>query len=152
MFFSRMLAIADGAFDALGQPTLLDLSNNRLKTVNHNMFKHLSRLETIDLIKNHLEMIPGDTFDITQQRNLCLADNNLKTVSHTMFSHLSRLKFLCLENNKLETIPEDAFLGIGRLFSLRLDNYRLSTLSATLLGSLSHIRHLFLNRNPLVCD
>ena len=66
-----MLAIPGGAFDGLGQLRLQDLNYNNLKTVNRNMFKHLSRLEILILTNNHLETIPGDNFDsLTQLKYL----------------------------------------------------------------------------------
>jgi len=145
--------IPDDIFHGLGQLRLLDLGENRLKTVSRAMFNNFPRLEELFLYRNRLDEIPDDSFDgLTQLKFLDISNNNLKTVTHTMFSHLSRLTNLYLASNKFVTIPDDAFLGLGQLEHLSLESCGLSTLRAPLLRSTTNLGYLSLAYNPLVCD
>ena len=131
----------------------LDLSHNRLPTLNTTWFSQLTQLEHLILSGNRLETIPQAAFDgFNQLTNLSLSSNRLTTMEANWFSHLPRLEYLCLSNNLFETIPEDAFCGLIHLKYLYMDKNRLTTTSPTLFHRMSHLAELSIDKNRLLCD
>ena len=71
----------------------INLSNNRLSEVPHNMFKYNKNIETIDLSFNHFEQLH---FDLTGLHHLALLDvshNNIKVLDEVSINSLNGIKY-----------------------------------------------------------
>ena len=86
---SELLKIEKDVFSNLKQLTCLDLSFNRIESLDKRTFLELVNLETLNLSKNQLEFV----------------DENI-------FSSLKKLKNLDLSRNKLEKLDPKSFVGV----------------------------------------
>ena len=147
---TKLRTIPDDTFDGLDQLSRLDLSYNRLKTINRTMFAPLSHLEALCFTGNPIEAITDDNFDyLSQLKSLTMDDIRLKTVRRAMFAPMSHLEKLSIGRNQIETIADDTFEGVIQLKLLILSKNRLKTVSRALFAPLSHLEVLWLNGNQI---
>lgn len=118
--------IQDNVFQgSLGIMTL-DLSANKIRTLNSESFGYLDSLEHLDLSLNYLCHLPFG-----------------------VFKHLDTLKELNLAHNKLRSLTVSSFSGLTNLIKLNISNNRLAEFDAVALLPFMHISTLDLSRNSL---
>ncbi len=113
-------------------------------------FQGLTNLQSLDLIDNSLETLPGDIFEgLAGLTSLLLTNNALETLPEDVFEPLGSLTTLNLENNALSALPEDVFDGLTSLVGLFLTLNELSALPEEVFGSLTGMEVLYLGGNDL---
>jgi Leucine-rich repeat (LRR) protein len=91
-------------------PTYLDLSGNRIKSVDNSVFRKHGMLETLNLSGNMLQSLGSSVFkDCTNLRYLSLSENSLSEINKALFFGLEYLKYLDLSNNKIEKLNPRVF-------------------------------------------
>jgi Leucine-rich repeat (LRR) protein len=85
----------------------LDLSHNRIRTLDQNVFGNMSSLISLDLSHNHLTKVPSGSFRLMNSKHvvvierLDLSHNKIVDVAATEFLNLPFLKHLDLSHNNI---------------------------------------------------
>ena len=123
----------------------------------YNIFKHLPRLQFLDLTNNYL---PSDnnTLSLMFQylsnlENLILQAANVHELHWGVFQPLKSLRKLILQGNYIEFWPDGAFDGLTSLQYLNLQNNRIHLLNETSISAnvLNGLQKLYLSNNPFTC-
>ncbi len=124
---------------AAGKTKTLDLSGNKIATIEAGTFDAFRRMTKLILNNNRLKSISGvfsddESFDLEE---LHLEGNKISTLEEDTFSMLESLKSLYLDDNPIETIDEGAFDGLHDLQLLSLDGGELNSLPWSLFKDMS---------------
>uniref|UniRef100_UPI00358F0F19 toll-like receptor 13 n=1 Tax=Myxine glutinosa TaxID=7769 RepID=UPI00358F0F19 len=99
----------------------LSISDNRIKSLVKEEFKHTINMQALYLGFNHIIRIANTTWqNLKNLTKLRVNGNNFEVVEY-LFSPLSRLENLDLGRNKISNIPTTAFLNLNNLKYLNLD-------------------------------
>ena len=142
----------DGLLDIpeVKQCTALNLSNNRLNTIQSDVLQQLPALENLDLVGNQISSIRPDTFQgLSNLRLLSLGENQITSIEPGTFQGLRQLRYLALNGNKLTSIRPDSFRELSDLRFLGLDNNRISTIQPGAFRGLSNLGALYLHNNQI---
>ncbi|XP_067110381.1 leucine-rich repeats and immunoglobulin-like domains protein 3 [Osmerus mordax] len=127
----------------------LDLSHNKLQTIDSSLFSNLRHLTEIKLNNNELETIPDFGPHALNITTLTLANNRIRKISQEQLSALQGLLTLDLSNNNIVEIKADSF-PVLQLRNLFLNNNRISSLeTGCFLNLSSGLQNLRLTRNRL---
>lgn len=131
----------------------LNLQENRINVIHDQAFQDLVQLENFYLNDNLLSDLPGLAFKgLTRLKMLNLGGNQLTNVSNTWFSDLVELEVLYLDRNQLVSIEEGTFENLTSLITLHLNSNNLTSLPFPVFQPIYFLGHLFLFKNPWVCD
>lgn len=102
----------------------IDLSNNKIKFLNANMFNRNLQLTFIDLSNNQLEKLPNMVFQNVQSlKTLLLGGNSLQYIDADCFNGLINLRELQLQSNYLmELDVEEIVENIPGLYWININN------------------------------
>ncbi|KAL6111662.1 prelp [Pungitius sinensis] len=138
--------IPAGAFNKMGNLTLLDLYHNQLSDsdLEKSMFKDLKSLMQLNLAHNALKKMPAGVPNSLIQ--LYLDKNNIDDVPKDYFSGLHHLAFVRLNYNQLSDkgLPKYVF-NITTLLDLQLSHNQIT--SVPLFNG--RLEHLHLNHNSI---
>ncbi|XP_040188385.1 leucine-rich repeat and immunoglobulin-like domain containing-NOGO receptor-interacting protein 4 [Rana temporaria] len=114
----------------------LDLSYNRIRSVQHGTFSHLQDLQELDLSHNQLSRIePGAFSGLPKMRILLMHHNQLKLLSPGVFLGMPGLNWLDVRENQLVILLDQTFRGLQELRHLEVgDNPLLFVSPAAFLG------------------
>ncbi|XP_070585842.1 platelet glycoprotein Ib alpha chain [Erythrolamprus reginae] len=143
---NRLVKVALASFQHMPQLTVLDLSNNSLKTLETGAT--LPKLEHLYLSHNGLESLTSIQ-GLPSLKCLALGHNQLSQVSEGAFQELGQLEDLELQGNRLHGLPGAAFEGLKKLNDLDLSDNRLEELPQKLLAMVPRLKILRLERNRL---
>lgn len=177
--FDETEEIQTGSFDALPRLRIVDLSNNRLKSIRAGVFNDLqinllelsyNRIESIEtaafdrmpklvsfyIISNRIETIDAGWFrDCSKLAHLDFSSNAIRSLPANILPHLNddtNTKItLNLYRNEIQTIHPNAFSKLRRLRKLRLDQNELEELDENVFKDVDHLENLNLSRNNLTC-
>lgn len=146
--------LSDGAaslppdtFDDLDSLTSLDLSDNRLATLDRGLIEHLDRLEHLSLADNPISPLPPDFLQpLGALKRLNLADTGLETIDPRLFAGLN-LQSLELARNRIADLPEGIFRELTALETLDLADNRIRVLPGRLFWELTELRSVGLEGN-----
>ncbi|NWU84062.1 LIGO2 protein, partial [Onychorhynchus coronatus] len=126
---------------------ILDLSKNRLKTVNPEEFTSYPLLEEIDLSDNIVSNVePGAFNNLFNLRSLRLKGNRLKLVPLGVFTGLSNLTKLDISENKIVILLDYMFQDLHNLKSLEVGDNDLVYISHRAFSGLLSLEQLTLER------
>ena len=175
---TKAFFIDDKSFVGPGLLEKLDLSHNRLETLNASIFSYLTNLRYLIINNNLIKKIDFNSFygvnylitldlamnqlnkiDFLQNKNfsfmryLKLAHNNLEYINGNSFYNLKSLKQLDLSSNKIRGLADCAFNGIQdtiKKITLNYNQIRLINTCAFMLG-FRNMRIIQVLHNPLNC-
>lgn len=107
---------------------VLDLSQNRLKSISH--ISRLRRsLEKLFLKGNLLETLNENQFaDFERLEYIDLSDNQIQSIHHLAFAGAQKLKAISLRDNLITAITKDTFTGPQLLDFLDLSDNKIHRL------------------------
>lgn len=125
-----------------------------LRAIESRTFSGLNSLTKLDLSKNSLSRIQGNTFSGLRLDLLRLDDNQGLTLDAEAFENLTVIS-LSMQNCGLRSLSFEVFrplLQSGTLTTLRLTSNSLTTLDARFEPFFRNLSFLSLAKNPFVCD
>lgn len=131
---------------ALIKLEVLDISKNKIKTLEALSNYPLSELHILKVSKNMIKNIEG-VRHLTNLRDLDFSSNRIRTIEPHSFHHTMKLKYLCLDENLIRNFSNLAILP--RLQHLFVRYNKISEYSE--IGRLSDIttlRELEISSNP----
>lgn len=124
-------------FKDLANLTILNLCCNKLDNIN-NLFYHLSSLKDLDLSNNRIKELTHELSEKTifndNLENLNLGNNNISVISEYAFNNLINLIELNLSENLLDNLPDNIFQNLNKLTDLYLYNNYLSNLPISIIN------------------
>ncbi|KAG5669790.1 hypothetical protein PVAND_000083 [Polypedilum vanderplanki] len=123
---NKIETIEAGSFDDLVELISLGMSNNKIKNLHENLFKNLVKLE-----------------------ELYLQDNQISLFKPKQFENLKNLKFLDLSGNQLDSVHEDIFKDLGNLEKIKFVNCNLKSLPQRIFENLLELKSLDGEKNQL---
>ena len=128
--------------------SMLDLSKNQIKNLNHKSFLGLKLLKTLYLDNNGIDFIANDAFDnLTSLLNLNLAENKLEVLNFRWFENLKMFTSLDLSGNRIEIVKSWMHPWPSSLERVDLSNNRLPVI----LPIPKHAEMFNLKKNPIYC-
>lgn len=147
-----------------GRLEWLDLSNNRIRSVDARHLSHLkyldltcndildgselhinglAHLQSLDISGNRLDALPDELFAGTQQlRNLQLMGNRFERIAESNFRNLNDIEVLNLSNNRIRVIENETFIHLLNLQYLDLAYNQLDKVSVRALQGIPDLAHL----------
>ncbi|KAM4809401.1 leucine-rich repeat and immunoglobulin-like domain-containing nogo receptor-interacting protein 2 isoform 1-T2 [Rhinophrynus dorsalis] len=126
---------------------ILDLSKNKLKSVNSEDFLSYPLLEEIDLSDNIISNVePGAFSSLFNLRSLRLKGNRLKLLPLGVFTGLSNLTKLDISENKIVILLDYMFQDLHILKSLEVGDNELVYISHRAFSGLLSLEHLTLEK------
>ncbi|XP_015434134.1 PREDICTED: uncharacterized protein LOC107189950 [Dufourea novaeangliae] len=145
--------VHENAFAALARPLqALGLPNNLLDSVPTVALSRLVGLERLDLSQNKLKTLEADSFKgMSNLTYLDLCDNLLSQLSPQAFASLPTLRSLRMRGNRLSVSALSALRGLKILEELDLsNNLLLGPMGPNLLPQMPRLRFLTVSENELV--
>ncbi|XP_023289188.1 uncharacterized protein LOC105696975 [Orussus abietinus] len=145
--------VHENAFTALARPLqALGLPNNLLDSVPTVALKHIIGLDRLDLSHNKLKTLEADSFKgLSNLIYLDLCDNLLSQLSPQAFSAVPALRSLKMKGNRLSVSALSALRGLKNLEELDLsNNMLLGPMGPNLLPRMPKLRFLTVSENELV--
>lgn len=146
-------------FTDLSNLKILQLDNNKLKSIKPRIFQSLKLLERLDLDRNEIENIYTDSFvGLMSVKTLWLNNNKISSIKPRTFESMKQLERLYLHKNQLDEIDPEAFVGLVNLKILALNDNQLTKDSIARptfvplasIGCISLLNNNFNNRNVVV--
>ncbi|XP_045501728.1 leucine-rich repeat-containing G-protein coupled receptor 5-like [Colias croceus] len=129
----------------------LHLIDNQIKRIFDSPFRHLNRLENLNLSRNHLtdieELFQFDSYP-NKVKKLSLSHNNIQEIPGDTFSELTNLIELDLSFNQISELYEEPFYNLTNLETLRLNNNLIKNLNGAM-NNLLNLKHLYLRVNQI---
>ncbi|XP_049834588.1 slit homolog 1 protein-like isoform X3 [Schistocerca gregaria] len=148
---NRIRSVHSGAFSNMRQLQRLSLARNILTELNKKVFSGLSSLEFIDLAQNQLKSLQVDSFTSVESLHfLNLSGNAIENIEpRALFAFAPNLQVLDLSHNKLTTLEEKMFHGLSGLTELYLSGNSLQTLDLGVLAPVDALQVLDVSGNVL---
>lgn len=124
----------------------LDMSSNRIGSLDEEKFKTLKFLQRFSLDNNSLSSL-SFLIHLRSLTNLSIAYNNLTNITSDSFINLGNLKTLNLRGNRISTIEDDAFLSLKMLEKLDLSGNNLAILPPEWFINMKELHYLNLKSN-----
>ncbi|XP_007890209.1 leucine-rich repeat and immunoglobulin-like domain-containing nogo receptor-interacting protein 2 [Callorhinchus milii] len=126
---------------------ILDLSKNKLKSINPDEFFSYSLLEEIDLSENIITTVePGSFNNLFNLRSLRLKSNRLKLIPLGVFTGLSNLTRLDISENKIVILLDYMFQDLHNLKFLEVGDNDLVYISHRAFNGLLGLEQLTLEK------
>lgn len=130
---SNLEIIDNDAFSNMKRLVTLDLSNNRIESLDRRIFSGLNNLQVLCLYKNRINRIDGNVFsDLKKLTTLNLSDNQLKILDAESFVGLEYLRTLCFSNNKLSHFEFGILVNLPRIEWINLSGNDISNIGEIL--------------------
>lgn len=113
------------------------------------LIQDLNYLENIDLRRNHLPVIPADTFAGANAtlRRIYMIGNNISELAPRSLAGLRQLEILDLFNNRLERLDANLLRDLVTLSHLRIGQNLIKTLPESIFSSNAFLKALDLSNN-----
>ncbi|XP_031722468.1 leucine-rich repeat and immunoglobulin-like domain-containing nogo receptor-interacting protein 1 [Anarrhichthys ocellatus] len=140
---NKIKTLVHEQFNSLPQLLDLDLSDNIMAIIEVEAFLSLERLITLRLARNHLKIIPVGVFaGLPKLKLLDISSNEILVFLDFTFRDLTALQFIKASDNDLVFISHQAFTGLTSLQELHLDGCNLTAVPTEALTQLSGLRSL----------
>lgn len=125
--------------------TLIDLSENFIKSLSAGVFIECTSLEVLNLSKNKIDLIHENALgSLTALIELDLSENKIEKLTRKTIKPMKNLKKLSLQSNKISDFKHDMFNDMFHLTELDLSNNPLTRLDFRTFDFTIHIETLHL--------
>ncbi|XP_074542142.1 leucine-rich repeat and immunoglobulin-like domain-containing nogo receptor-interacting protein 1 [Halichoeres trimaculatus] len=144
---NKIRTLVQQQFKALPQLLHLDLSDNELIFIEVESFIGLQNLINLRLARNHLKIIPvGALAGMPKLKSLDMSDNEILVFLDFTFCDLPALQFLSAADNDIVFISHQALSGLTSLEELHLDGCNLTAVPTEALTQLIRLRSFHFHR------
>lgn len=147
--FNEISHLAEDSFSegCCGHIKVLDLSNNRISSINRNAFKNFVNLTRLTLRENEIYEFDAQTFaDLEKLESLDLSYNSIKLQDSFLIQ--SKLKELLMDHCNIDEFPNNAFLNVSQLEKLSLKGNSFENFDASPFAYLSSLTELRMHNIP----
>lgn len=127
----------------------LDLSHNKLNTLDPYSFYNLGNIEMVNLQYNNLTSLSGPIFTQVNLNILLLSHNQINYISVEFFDNLELLHELKLTDNLIKTLPSRFFLKLRNLRVLFLSGNPISCIETDAFDGLHEVLDEYLRLEKL---
>ena len=133
---------------------ILDLSANKLQTINVEVFVTLAKLRTLSLAENPLSTLirPSSSVQQTALRTIDLSYTNLSAIDCQNLSNFYYLQNLNLSFTALNTLQSYSFQCTPRLVKLDFKGSHVTNFPANVFKALFHLRVIITDNYKLCCE
>lgn len=129
---------------------LLDLSFNRLKSIQNQFKPGIRTLEYLSIFNNQIRSIDGQVFsELVGLKHLDLGSNKLASIKETSFTGLINLQTLILNSNQLTSIKPTTFIPFKNSLQYLDLSYNELTQIPIELSNVNHLTVLDLSNNQI---
>jgi len=129
----------------------LDLSNNKLQSLDRQDLQELTSLEVLKISNNQLTTLPKSIFSRNAKLyHLDLSSNKLEDIDTYLFKSTRFLKDLNVSGNLIKELNKNTFSPTTRLKSLDLSRNQLQSLGPETFKSLEFLEYINLAHNKIV--
>lgn len=147
---NKISKINSKTFDNVKTLKHLDLSHNRISSLEKNAFSNLTELTNLLLNDNRITTLKANTFiGLKNLDSLNLSSTGIKSIKKLAFEDLTSLRELVLDNNRLQSLPDKVLDGLVKLESLDLSKNRISSVGDELFIDLENLIKLDFGDNQL---
>lgn len=141
-------------FDGLTKLRSLKIKKSRNpQNVDCDAFSNLKHLVCLDLSSNRIESLDERTFsELVNLETLNLSGNNLISLDENIFSNLKNLRELDLGSNEFKFLDLRLFFGLENLNELNLSNYKLTCFDLGMLNYLPYLKKITLSGKLIYKD
>jgi len=137
-------------FRPLVKLEVLDLGDNRLESINSELFVNLQNLRWLRLDGNQIAEIPSKCFaSLRNLEKLLLDENRIKTLNSDSFDGLQNLQVLNVGNNEISNLPVGVFTPLKNLQELSLSDNKLTTIHSDSFGVHNQLTKVNLEHNKI---
>lgn len=132
---------------------VLDVSGNRIETLERETFRKTVRLRTLNVARNEIRQLRSDLFeDLHDLNELLLGQNKLVDFEKgaSVFGNLTQLTTLDLSNNTISNIERSLFYGLENLLQIYMSHNKLYILPYQLFDRMRSIEVVDLSHNLLI--
>ncbi|XP_019624960.1 PREDICTED: leucine-rich repeat and fibronectin type-III domain-containing protein 5-like [Branchiostoma belcheri] len=149
MFQNKIESIKRGAFLPLKKLKFLDMSYNRIRSIQAWFFEGLSGLLDLKLNKNKISHIAADVvFYLGLVGDINLSDNMLQTINPQWFQNLPPRANVYLDNNLLPTVTQETIVALRGKFLRVLNNPFRCTCALTSFKTEGKVDNLYCSYPP----
>ena len=149
---NRIHTIDSTTFSLTPKLEVLLISNNSIAVLDSTEFGWLTELRQLDISFNYLSQVSDGTFDKNWKLEfMSLRHNHIDRITNMTFRAQQNLTNLDLSHNKISVIVQDAFLALQHLEWLSLAQNNIKEVSTNLCQSVKHVLHLNLSGNIIDC-
>ncbi|XP_063698143.1 leucine-rich repeat-containing protein 15 [Culicoides brevitarsis] len=128
----------------------IDLSANRLSTLNKDSFKRLTHLVELDISSNQLDYLPFDVFeDQDSLEILRLQKNKIELFDYRLFLKLRNLVILDASDNQIHSLPENLFDSIRKVTAINLSHNKIENFPSNLLRESTDLEEFDISKNKI---
>ncbi|KAK5650601.1 hypothetical protein RI129_001630 [Pyrocoelia pectoralis] len=150
---NNITIIFETDFERLGKLRILQLTDNRIHTIEKDAFQDLVNMERIRLNGNNIRHIPDNLFStMSNLFRLDLSHNSITVIGRKTLRGITAIKNLQLDNNHLTCIDDLALRSFKDLEILTLNNNNLTWIGKDMFSNMFRLRTLRLNDNLFHCD
>lgn len=136
------------AFEGLPVIQGLNMSGNKLTTMKADMFRALTGLKKLYIMKSGVKDIEIDTFrDLDTLEELNLSNNLISNLRENVFADLLLLATMNLSGNKLKNIRKEMFFGLNETKILNLSRNIIEELKAASFQGMEKVEVVDLSYN-----
>lgn len=144
--WNKVTSIQENGFKGLSNLKTLKLSRNQLQKFKLHTFENVPILEELLLNNNQIETIEDGTFTLANLRRLDLSHNKLRELSNLIFIDCKKLEYLDLRSNHITSIKRSLY-NLNNLQYLNLDNNRVSDVYFRALARLPALEYISIENN-----
>lgn len=143
------LTSIDFLFDEVVYIRILNLSNNKLSTIDNNTFDNNSNLTELNLSKNQIKKLDGVVFKrLINLTSVDLSENLIDSIDVKEIQKLKKLSNLNLNGNRLRSFDFSILNSLKNLNILRLNKNLIYNISMDSISN-SNLVKLYLNNNKI---
>lgn len=149
--------IYDNSLKTFTALSVINLSNNKIKTINNKVFSICPKLVEINLANNLLTTLDAKIFDQNNELGkLNLQGNPLKVITAEVFIHTPTLSWLDMSHTELTSLwkpaKNNSVALLSNLTFLNVSHNRITEIKQSELNTLNKLRTLDISNNALACS
>lgn len=147
---NKLGSINSNVFHLCANVKDLDLQRNQINSTDEGAFRSMKGLKVLTLSDNGFQSVPAATRSLPNLLELDLSKNKINALHCDDFANMTKLRHLKLNANSISALSSCLFKDVTKLEVLKLQNNSISRLNGAFKMYLPNLKQLHLNSNKLV--